>query len=506
MANRFPLVINNSSTIVGELQSGDALNLSLSGIYDGAGTGLAGQFLKANGNGTVSWTVSGDVFLSSTQTLQNKTFTNCTISGGSNTISNIGNSSLVNNSINVNGTAIPLGGSVTTPDNNSTYALVTSAPSTNYALIRLQGSNGGATTEFNIYGQNGILITRQSNTNVSVETTLSSLTAGTYLTGTSYNGLAARTWTVDATSSNTASKVVARDTNGDFAGRIITANTFAKVSGTASEFLKADGSVDTNVYLTAESDTLATVTGRGSSTTQNITAASFIKSGGTASEFLKANGSTDSNSYLTQAFPSGTLMLFQQTSAPTGWTKQTTHSDKALRVVTGTVGSGGTSSFSSVFSSRTIPLPSHTHDGSTSVESTSHTHSGSGNTGGESNNHTHTFSGSGRTGDDSPDHSHGYTAPEVTQETSGGSSTRPRRAVGANTGGASTRHQHDFSFGGTTAGISAGHYHGFSFTTAGQSTTHNHTYTTNTPTYSGTIGNTIDFSVAYVDLIIASKD
>lgn len=51
------------------------------------------------------------------------------------------------------------------------------------------------------------------------------------------------------------------------------------------------------------------------------------------------------------AFPSGTLMLFQQTSAPTGWTKQTTHNDKALRVVSGTASSGGATAFSSVFGS-----------------------------------------------------------------------------------------------------------------------------------------------------------
>lgn len=53
------------------------------------------------------------------------------------------------------------------------------------------------------------------------------------------------------------------------------------------------------------------------------------------------------------AFPSGTLMLFQQTSAPTGWTKQTTHDNKALRVVTGTAGSGGTTAFTSVFTNQT---------------------------------------------------------------------------------------------------------------------------------------------------------
>ena len=42
-------------------------------------------------------------------------------------------------------------------------------------------------------------------------------------------------------------------------------------------------------------------------------------------------------------------MVFQQTSAPVGWTKQTTHNDKALRVVSGSAGSAGSVAFSTVF-------------------------------------------------------------------------------------------------------------------------------------------------------------
>jgi hypothetical protein len=38
-------------------------------------------------------------------------------------------------------------------------------------------------------------------------------------------------------------------------------------------------------------------------------------------------------------------MLFQQTAAPTGWTKDTTHNDKALRLTSGTVGTGGSVAF-----------------------------------------------------------------------------------------------------------------------------------------------------------------
>jgi hypothetical protein len=68
-------------------------------------------------------------------------------------------------------------------------------------------------------------------------------------------------------------------------------------------------------------------------------------------------------------FPSGTRMTFQQTAAPPGWVKDTTHNDKALRVVSGAASSGGVNSFSSMFASRTSDattlsisqIPSHAH-------------------------------------------------------------------------------------------------------------------------------------------------
>lgn len=69
------------------------------------------------------------------------------------------------------------------------------------------------------------------------------------------------------------------------------------------------------------------------------------------------------------SFEPGTLMLFQQTAAPIGWTKQTTHNDKALRVVSGTASSGGTNSFSTVMAQTTVgnttlnttQMPAHSH-------------------------------------------------------------------------------------------------------------------------------------------------
>ena len=67
-------------------------------------------------------------------------------------------------------------------------------------------------------------------------------------------------------------------------------------------------------------------------------------------------------------FPSGTVMLFVQTTAPTGWTKSTTHNDKALRVVSGAASSGGATAFSAVMNGSVdattlteAQMPSHTH-------------------------------------------------------------------------------------------------------------------------------------------------
>jgi hypothetical protein len=54
------------------------------------------------------------------------------------------------------------------------------------------------------------------------------------------------------------------------------------------------------------------------------------------------------------SFDSGTVMLFGQTSAPTGWTKDTTnYNNSGIRVVTGSAGTGGTIDFTTAFASQT---------------------------------------------------------------------------------------------------------------------------------------------------------
>ncbi len=129
----------------------------------------------------------------------------------------------------------------------------------------------------------------------------------------------------------------------------ITATSFVKSGGTSSQFLKADGSVDSNTYVTSSAlsnylssdggtmysgDNYVTIGGGGitighmegqatlaltaidrnlgisakaveigcnTSVSGSVTASSFIKSGGTSSQFLKADGSVDSNTYVTSS-------------------------------------------------------------------------------------------------------------------------------------------------------------------------------------------------------------
>lgn len=78
------------------------------------------------------------------------------------------------------------------------------------------------------------------------------------------------------------------------------------------------------------------------------------------------------------SFPVGTRMLFQQTTAPTGWTKvaDAAYEDAAMRVTTGTAATGGSAAFTSTFTARTIlqaNLPNVTLNATTSSDG-AHTH------------------------------------------------------------------------------------------------------------------------------------
>jgi hypothetical protein len=146
MADRFPLIVNSISKKIEELVSGDNLELTGNGIIISGDTG-AGKYLTSDGS-TIFWGTPGNVYLTQTQTLTNKTLETCVISGSVNTISNIPNSALVNSGISINGTTVALGGSVIIPDNNTTYSISAVDGTTSaQKIVRLTAGGSGNGTD-----------------------------------------------------------------------------------------------------------------------------------------------------------------------------------------------------------------------------------------------------------------------------------------------------------------------------------------------------------------------
>lgn len=187
-----------------------------------------------------------------------------------------------------------------------------------------------------------------------------------------------------------------------------------------------------------------------------------------------------------EQFPTGTVMLFRNAAAPTGWTKRTDLNDYALRVVSGTPSSGGTIAFTDMFNAAFVS-GSHVL---TTAETPSHTHGFSGNTNNNSADHTHGFSGTFTT---SADPGHAHTIPAAT--TASGAGAAPltgtlNTVFNSNLAGA---HTHTVSISGTTSGISAPHFHSYSGTTTATGSGGGHTHSTN-------------MQLKFLDFIIATRN
>ncbi len=114
------------------------------------GTGLSGT--SFNGSGAVTVAIDSTVAtLTGTQTLTNKT-----ISGASNTLSNIGNGSLTNSAITLAGTSVSLGGAFTATNILDAIKTVDGAGSGLDADL-LDG-NSSAYFRINIYDAAGTLL------------------------------------------------------------------------------------------------------------------------------------------------------------------------------------------------------------------------------------------------------------------------------------------------------------------------------------------------------------
>jgi hypothetical protein len=255
------------------------------------------------------------------------------------------------------------------------------------ALPTFQTASGGVTTIS--FGSTGLTPSTATSGAVSVAGTLAIANGGTGSTSTTYCSLTSNvTGTLPATNGGTGQSSYA-------VGDLLYASTttaLSKLADVATGNALISGGVGVapsygKIGLTTHvSGTLPVANGGTGATTQTAYAVltggttstgayQSIASVGTAGQVLTSNGAGALPSFQAAGggFPAGTRMSFQQTSAPTGWTKDATAAinDAILRLVTGSVTSGGTTGFSTwnaqtATGSTTLStsqIPSHDHSG-----------------------------------------------------------------------------------------------------------------------------------------------
>lgn len=160
-----------------------------------------------------------------------------------------------------------------------------------------------------------------------------------------------------------------------------------------------------------------------------VDSATFTVTPGTAGNVLTSNGTSWTSA--APSVPAGSVMLFYQAAAPTGWTQVTSLNDYALRLVSGTGGTtGGTTAYSTVFSNQTPTISVSGSVGATTLSTA------------QMPSHDHTVDGGGLTGGNTG----GYYGEDTNQQKNNAAQT-----TSAQGGGGS--HTHSFSGSGSSSVI-----------------------------------------------------
>ena len=205
----------------------------------------------------------------------------------------------------------------------------------------------------------------------------------------------------------------------------------------------------------------------------------------------------------TASVPSGSQMLFYNSAAPTGWVKQTSLDNRALRVVSGSGGgTGGQRGFTSVFANQNVGISISDSDGGTTDGSggmnVSLGHSDySGNLAFSGATNLHTLSSG-----ELPSHSHNFH--RTRYATAAGGAGSPGAEFGTVDSGAwsetnTQNHGSGQSHNHTYQWLGANHRH-----TLGQLDLIDHTHDFDV-SFSGSGNTNLDLRVQYMDVILCAK-
>lgn len=164
--------------------------------------------------------------------------------------------------------------------------------------------------------------------------------------------------------------------------------TLSDISSALTGSVAADGQTPMSGSLNMANNKVVSVldptSAQDAATKAYVDAVGFTVAPGTSGNLLTSNGTAWTSAApaaTTPSVPAGSVMLFYQASAPTGWTQVTTLNDYGLRLVSGAGGTtAGTTAYSTVFTNQTpsftgaigtlasaattlstSQIPSHTH-------------------------------------------------------------------------------------------------------------------------------------------------
>ena len=346
MADRFPLIVNEVSRKIEEIVAGDKLELTGNGIIISGDAG-AGKYLKSDGS-TVFWESPGDVYLTQSQTVTNKTFEQCVINGNDNTVANLPNTALVNSGITINGATIALGGVVTTPNDDTKFSLsAVDGIDATEKNIRITGTDSSSSDVILKQGNN-VTLTRNQN---EIVITSSYVDTDTVTSIQAASGGAAQTGVISI--AGTGSTIVSQDTstktitiNSSYVdtitrlragtGNVFNSGDFTFLQGGATTLAQSvDGNGDPTITVSS-TDTVTRIKGGGAGT---LTSGDITITGGTNTTVSQAGTtvtveSTDTNTVTQVAANSEALNSGDFRILPAGATSISTAVNNGVKEIT----------------------------------------------------------------------------------------------------------------------------------------------------------------------------